>query len=1155
MPGVQADAVTVLIEAKTAKYLADMEAAAKKTEAVFARIRNANKPISLNSTSKSTNSTAEREALKTEGVIRREAEKTAAAKQRLADKTAANASVQASKTASAEEKAAAKAALAAEKAAQRKAAADEKAAQRSIDAANKAAAREIAAQERIAAAVERGLTRRANAAAGGTGLGGTAGSKALAARQTAAMRGGTALGGGGTMPAPTPAGDKVNYFLRDQIDTQSRFNAAQAAGNREEANALRDQLTQFRLINQYKRAGLDETEATARAEDRVAEIARRRANRAQAAPTDAAPTRSGGGLAGAARTVRNVAAIGFAGYGLAQGAREYLELTDAYKQYNAQLKLATAENGNLAQAQLDTQRIATTTRSGLAETAQLYATFQRNAGQLGLSQEQSARATETVTKAFQISGATAAEASGGLRQFLQGLQSGTLRGEEFNSVVENAPRLAKLLADQLTGGNIGALRALSAAGKITGKDLKEALTNQKFTAQIDAEFKQLPVTFDQAMTVVKNAATVTFGEFDQGGQFSTALANFITGGSAGFADLAKSASDTGIDIRAMFAGLSDAFAPLLSGAQSAFAGIRGEANYTRESIANILGAIDRIRNAPKELQDFVEGGNADFRKATGFKSASPDRSNLAGNFLAGARTSEAAARRDRSARRLEALGFIVPRNKDGSINEAGIQRPSANRSSSFTPRGATAVNQDLKKYTDLNADLEKLKATASGKELATINKKIAKNNQIIGNLNQGVSLAAATAAASGGGGRAGPSAATLAKRAEAARMKAVRNDDAYNAEAERLNSDILSAKGKQAQTIEQTAQAAIDNANAELKERELKYQNQENEGKITDQQRLVLVGLAGQVRAQQILTANTEKAAALADQSLQILSNQQSNEADALRSQLDMTKSRAQRERLTQQLIEKEYEARRTSLAAQLQAATERGDVAGQLDAEGKLRNLPGQQAADEFRNREDNKSPYQKYRENLTNADSLSDEIDNIKIEVLDQVADSLANATTKALGLTGALGDIVGQIIKIGIQRRLIGPIADTLFGSATGGGSGALGGLFSSLFGGARASGGDVSAGKIYRINENGGEYFQPAMSGKIIPTGRAASASGGSTIIQPQINVDARGSVMADTFAKQILARADNTAKAYAAQSGKAAYKNAPQSSRDYQQQRG
>jgi len=280
-----------------------------------------------------------------------------------------------------------------------------------------------------------------------------------------------------------------------------------------------------------------------------------------------------------------------AGIATVATAREFLRLVDSSKQIEAQLRLATRETGNFAQAQEDVRRIAMASRSGLEETAQLYATFQRNSRELGISQEEAARATETITKAFQVSGATAAEAAGGLRQFLQGIQSGTLRGEELNSVLENAPRLARALADGLNV-TIGQLREMGQAGELTGREVINAL--QGASAQIDAEFRELPITFDQAMQQVENAATITFGAFDRGGAFSEMLANFITDGTQGFADLEQAAMETGIDIRSTFEGLADVFDPMLAAAQSIFGQIGSEAQSLADRIRPLLGEIDAI---------------------------------------------------------------------------------------------------------------------------------------------------------------------------------------------------------------------------------------------------------------------------------------------------------------------------------------------------------------------------------------------------------------------------------------------------------------------------------------------------------------------------------------------------------------------------------
>jgi tape measure domain-containing protein len=391
-------------------------------------------------------------------------------------------------------------------------------------------------------------------------------------------------------------------------------------------------------------------------------------------------------------------------------ARGFLAATDAAKQLEAQLRLATMASGNFAQAQDDVRRIAQTTRSGLQETAQLYATFQRNAVELGISQQQAARATETVSKAFQISGASAAEAAGGLRQFLQGVQSGTLRGEELNSVLENAPRLAKLVAESL-GVTIGELRKMGQEGELTAEKLIRALTDRKFTAAIDAEFKELPVTFEQAMVQVKNAAIITFGAFDRGGEFSSALVNFITDGTGGFADLARSAENLGIEIRAVMAGLADVFEPMLAGARSVFGSIEGEAQGLRRAIADVLGAVDALRNIGPNIANKVN-------EFTGNQQRFP-LADARGTFLRGAQQSELDRRRrlilspDAAARTLAEFGATPP--------PSGGRRPSST-STSKGKKGPSA--ETLAKRAKAEADRQEREEQSYRAEISGLNQDI-----------------------------------------------------------------------------------------------------------------------------------------------------------------------------------------------------------------------------------------------------------------------------------------------------------------------------------------------------------------------------------------------------------------------------------------------
>lgn len=1024
MPAVQADAISVLIEAKYQQYERDFDRIVKKTQDSIDKIKSLTQsPIEISGSTSGISKIIQ-----------------ARNRQASAERSAAQAT--------------------------------EAAVRASISARNKEATASIAAANRI---------RKARELAG------------------------TSLGSGNAAAASATSYNAIARALRQSIGLQKELNEANAAGT----DALQTQITILRTINRLRRAGVTDARALERIEQRILEIRRRQASagrdRRPNPPIPPAPPPQPPGpgpgpgpnpndrespTGGAFTGIRRAAGAFLAGYGAVHAAQEYAELIDAYKAYNAQLRLAVAENGNLWAAQKDVSRIAAETRTGLSETASLYAVLQRNSTQLGISQGQVARATEIISKTYRISGASAEEAAGSLRQFIQGLQSGTLRGEEFNSVVENAPRLAKLLADQLTEGNIGALRELAQEGKITGNELVAALTDRKVTASIDAEFRQIPVTFGEAAILIKNSAIEVFGAFDEGGEFSKMLVNFATGGSRSFGDLASAAEENGAYIRSIFAGLGEAlsgtFDPLLSSGQYVFQQLGLEAKSFSESIADLMGRYDQLANIRVDLAN--TGRQYSIPTLLGFDTGKPQaRSNVRGEYLAGFNADNQNRANQRLERQLSArfpggAGFVGAFAR-GEVDSFGNRTSSARPSAPSAPGGGRR---------------------------------------------------------GGAGSRRGPSAETLERRR-------IRNEDQYQSEVASLNTAILSAKGKQAQSIEEVYQAALTNADAELKEREQKYQNLENEKKIDDAKRKVLVGLAGQIAAQEKLTAATERAAALATQDARIAQDDRERAIDAKRSELDITQSRDRRAQLQKEILDAEYENRRLVLERNIEEAKRTKDLVAQRKAEGDLAALPGQRANDDERNRLESRTSYERYRDNLKDADTLNDDLDQLKVDTLEGITDELTNATTAALGLKGAFGQIVGELIRIGIQRKLIGPLADGLFGKSDGSTSGGLGSLLGSigtLFGGGRASGGAVTAGVLYRVNEAGTEGFRPSQSGEIIPLGRMRQANSATTVIKPQINVDARGAVMNDKFAEMILKKAEATSRAYSAEAGKQAYNNSP-----------
>jgi len=181
--------------------------------------------------------------------------------------------------------------------------------------------------------------------------------------------------------------------------------------------------------------------------------------------------------------------------------RQIIKLTDAYTNVNNKLKLVTNGTKDLQKTQKQLFDLAQASRSSFESTAELYARLSRSTRSLGVSNKDLLTVTDAINKSFIVSGASAEEASNAIRQLSQGLAAGALRGDEFNSVAEQAPRLQEAIAASL-GVTVGELRALAAEGKITSEVIVKALKGQ--AAVINKEFDQLTPTFGQVGQTIKN---------------------------------------------------------------------------------------------------------------------------------------------------------------------------------------------------------------------------------------------------------------------------------------------------------------------------------------------------------------------------------------------------------------------------------------------------------------------------------------------------------------------------------------------------------------------------------------------------------------------------------------------------------------------------
>lgn len=202
---------------------------------------------------------------------------------------------------------------------------------------------------------------------------------------------------------------------------------------------------------------------------------------------------------------------------------------DDYIQTMARLK--TIEDGTRTGQELQDSIMAAAQRSrtGFGIMADSVAKLRSQAGEAFKSNDEAIAFAEQLNKLYKIGGASLEQQKAGTLQITQALASGVLRGDEFNSMMENAPLVAQKLARHL-GVSVGQLREMAKDGQLTGDILKSALLGS--AVETNAEFAKMPMTFADMMTQVGNVASYAFQPLIQAWQEfinSTAGQNFMAG--------------------------------------------------------------------------------------------------------------------------------------------------------------------------------------------------------------------------------------------------------------------------------------------------------------------------------------------------------------------------------------------------------------------------------------------------------------------------------------------------------------------------------------------------------------------------------------------------------------------------------------------------
>lgn len=239
--------------------------------------------------------------------------------------------------------------------------------------------------------------------------------------------------------------------------------------------------------------------------------------------TDNAAQTAQKGIDGAKFAV-NALAGAMAALGIGLGIRELAEAADSYTNLSVRIQIATREGGNFQQAMAGVHQVALATNSSLQATGDLFTRLNAVGKEMGMTQQQALDLTKTVTQAIQIGGGSAQASEAAVTQFIQAMQGGVLRGEEFNSIMENGYGLAEALAKGL-GVTTGELRKMAENGELSAERVVKAIGSQAKSVQ--ETYDQFPLTIGNALQRISTSWEILIGKMDQSNGASATVADWL----------------------------------------------------------------------------------------------------------------------------------------------------------------------------------------------------------------------------------------------------------------------------------------------------------------------------------------------------------------------------------------------------------------------------------------------------------------------------------------------------------------------------------------------------------------------------------------------------------------------------------------------------
>ena len=306
-------------------------------------------------------------------------------------------------------------------------------------------------------------------------------------------------------------------------------------------------------------------------------------------------------LKGIAATVGGLAAV-----------KKILGVSDQLTSTNARLNNAMInfdDGGSLTDLEKKVMASAQRSRTSYMDAASSIAKLGLNARDAFGSMDEVIAFQELINKQFIIGGATAQEQSNAMIQLTQAMASGVLRGEELNSVSEQAPGIIQSIADYLDV-SIGEIRAMAAEGQLTADVVKNAM----FAAadDIETKFSNMPKTWGQIWIGMKNKALSIFNPIlNKVNQVAnsekfTQVTNGVINGLAGIASVATVVLDLLISGAALVVDNWSWLAPIVGGVATAFLVLNG-AMLAYKTVTGIVNALETVKAARLAMTTVATG--------------------------------------------------------------------------------------------------------------------------------------------------------------------------------------------------------------------------------------------------------------------------------------------------------------------------------------------------------------------------------------------------------------------------------------------------------------------------------------------------------------------------------------------------------------------